>query len=65
MVALAFAQLHTPGTPGADTITWQFEGSGAPYGCPAYDAGAYQNGYSAAPDSSNGLPVSPEAGARP
>jgi hypothetical protein len=62
MVALDFVSIHVPDSRGSDSAEWVYGGSGAPYGCPEYDAGAYQDGFVGTADVSDALPISPESG---
>ncbi len=46
LVADGFDQrsLHTPDSFGGDIVTWFYTAGGGPNGCPAYDAGSFQDG---------------------
>jgi hypothetical protein len=46
-----------------DSVTWVFGGSGAPYGCPVHDAGAFQDGSFPNDASADILAIPPEGGA--
>jgi hypothetical protein len=48
---------------GADSVTWIYGGSGAPYGCPVHDAGAFQNGKFPDDASPDVLAIPPDGGA--
>jgi hypothetical protein len=66
MVAVNFPQPHFPDNNGSDSIFWLYEGSGAPYGCPTYDAGPYQDGFFPPADASDSLFIIPtESGVDP
>jgi hypothetical protein len=46
-----------------DSVTWVYGGSGAPYGCPVHDAGAFQDGGFPDDASADILAIPPEGGA--
>jgi hypothetical protein len=48
---------------GGDSVTWVYGGSGAPYGCPVHDAGAFQDGAFPNDASADILAIPPEGGA--
>ncbi|MGD0676718.1 MAG: hypothetical protein ABSC94_14990 [Polyangiaceae bacterium] len=59
LVAHAFASLsdgapldHTPSAIGGDQVTWFYMPGGSPDGCPAYDAGVYEDGAFPPPEAS-------------
>jgi hypothetical protein len=53
---------HTPDSIGGDSVAWLYTAGGGPNGCPAYDAGALQDGAFPQDASPDGLPVTPEEG---
>jgi len=54
LVALSFAEDHTPASPGGDSITWFYSPTGSLADCPVYDAGPVPDASDSGDDASDG-----------